>query len=207
MHQKKACIIYSYPQGSFHGEQMLATVKKTLEDDRTEHSLINLYEMNFNPVMSAQEVATYGKQIPLEITRQQEILRASDLWIFIYPVWWSTPPAILKGWIDRVLTPRFAYDMRGGQIAPLLMNKRALIIRTYSYSALHEQKTGNVAKNFMENCVLASCGVKSLAIDVFSINSLAESAFKHTLGYIPGAVRRMLVEYTVVPHHLRSIPA
>ena len=53
----------------------------------------------------------------------------------IYPDWWGMPPAILKGWIDRVFRPGFAYEFEGEEFTekekvPLLTGKRAMVVTT-----------------------------------------------------------------------------
>ena len=52
--------------------------------------------------------------------------------VFVYPIWWGTMPALLKGWIDRTLLPRFAFKMRKGKLQPekFLTGKTAEIIKT-----------------------------------------------------------------------------
>ena len=44
------------------------------------------------------------------ILRSQELIQWADHFIFVYPIWWSSMPSLLKGWIDRVFTPGIAYS-------------------------------------------------------------------------------------------------
>ncbi|PIT84487.1 hypothetical protein COU37_03085 [Candidatus Micrarchaeota archaeon CG10_big_fil_rev_8_21_14_0_10_45_29] len=205
---RRACIIYAYPSlNAEHGARIFEAVKATLTADKVDFAIIDLYRDKFNPVLSEEEEAQYGKKTNSDVAYQQTLLKNSEAWIFIYPVWWSTPPAILKGYIDRVLTPGFAFKFDEKGIVPLLEGKRALSIRTYSSSATHEQEMGGVSQNFMENSVLEFCGLKANSIDIFSVGRLAPTAFEHTLKQVPGAVRRIVITPTEVPHHLRSLPA
>ncbi|MFH1306491.1 MAG: NAD(P)H-dependent oxidoreductase [Candidatus Micrarchaeota archaeon] len=208
MQNSRICVIYSYPSlSSAHGSKLLQAVKKALGEGKIQFTLIDLYGEKFNPVMSEREVEQYGKSPSPEIIRYQSILGEADAWIILYPVWWSIPPAILKGFFDRVLTQGFAFDFSEKGATSLLKGKRALVIRTFSSSAAQEQKVGNLAKNFMEKAILGFCGIKSNSIDIYSVNSLPETAFHHSLIHVEGAVRRILAKPTEVPHHLRSIPA
>jgi putative NADPH-quinone reductase len=50
--------------------------------------------------------------------------------VFIYPIWWFGPPAILKGWIDRVFTRKFAFDFTATGMKGLLTHEKALILNT-----------------------------------------------------------------------------
>lgn len=62
--------------------------------------------------------------------RYREIITNSDLLVFIYPIWWSGMPAILKGFIDRVFMRGFAYEYKGMLPHGLLAGKKAWIITT-----------------------------------------------------------------------------
>ncbi len=204
----RACIIYGYPSATTgHGPRLLQTVTKTLGESGASFDVLDLYRSNFNPVTSDEEHLQYGKSVASDVAATQAILGRAEVWIFLYPVWWSTPPAILKGWIDRVLTPGFAFRHDSKGTHPLLESKRALIIRTFGGSALVEQKSGSVASSFMEKVVLGTCGIKSVAQDIFSSETLAETAFANALFQAAGAVRRSLGRSTGIPHHLRSIAA
>lgn len=204
----RVCVIYGYPSATAgHGPKLLQTVTKTLTESGAQFDVLDLYRSRFNPVTSDEEHLLYGKSVAPDVAAMQAVLGRAEVWIFLYPVWWSTPPAILKGWIDRVLTPGFAfrYDAKG--VHPLLESKRAVIIRTFGGSALAEQRAGSVASSFMEKVVLGACGIKAVSQDIFSSETLAETAFGNALFQAAGSVRRALGRSSGVPHRLRSISA
>ena len=204
----KACILYGYPSSTNgHGAKILQTAMGTLQAAGAEFDVLNLYSMDFEPVMSAAEADNYGQNVPEDVKRAQEMLAQAPVWIIVYPVWWSSPPAMLKGFFDRVLTPGFAFTYHEGKSHPMLENKRALVVRTYGGSATQEQENGHAAHKLMENAILGFCGVKSVAVDIYSVSSLAPTAFNHALFQLKGAVRRLLSTPTGVPHSLRSVPA
>ncbi|MBO0811969.1 MAG: NAD(P)H-dependent oxidoreductase [Microlunatus sp.] len=89
----------------------------------------DLYAMGWDPML----VAEGGP----EVAAEQAKLCAADLVIFGFPLWWYGPPAILKGWFDRVFESGFGYDVvdeRTGRVRKygdgLLAGKRALIVVT-----------------------------------------------------------------------------
>ncbi|MFH1095791.1 MAG: NAD(P)H-dependent oxidoreductase, partial [Candidatus Micrarchaeota archaeon] len=206
--QPRVCILYGYPSStSGHGSKILQNMMDTLQAAGAEFDVLNLYSMGFDPVMSAPEADDYGKNVPEDVLRAQGMLAHAPVWIIAYPVWWSSPPAMLKGFFDRVLTPGFAFSYQNNKSHPMLNDKRALVVRTYGGPAMQEQENGHAAHKLMENAILGFCGVKSVAVDIYSVSSLAPTAFNHALFQLNGAVRRVLSTPTGVPHNLRSVPA
>ena len=87
----------------------------------------DLYDERFNPVAGRHDFTTVAdpgrfhyqtEQLHAaraggfseEIQREQNRVRHADLFVIIYPIWWGGPPAIFKGWLDRVLAYGFAYQ-------------------------------------------------------------------------------------------------
>jgi NAD(P)H dehydrogenase (quinone) len=64
------------------------------------------------------------------VKTEQEFIGSSDVIVVIYPLWWSGMPAILKGYIDRVFTEGFAYQIDGPDLRGLLTGKKVLLITT-----------------------------------------------------------------------------
>ncbi|MEU2855407.1 NAD(P)H-dependent oxidoreductase [Streptomyces syringium] len=98
-----------------------ATVDADDFPDRTADGRLN--------VMAASERATLTDRLSPDIAAEQEKVRWSDAVILQFPLWWFAPPAILKGWIDRVFTSGFAY---GPKVPPpysegALGGRRALV--------------------------------------------------------------------------------
>ncbi len=71
---------------------------------------IVLSDLEFDPLLRH----AYRKEQPLEpdLKKAQELIRWSDHLIIVYPVWWGTMPALLKGFIDRIFLPHFAFKYR-----------------------------------------------------------------------------------------------
>ncbi|WJV44671.1 NAD(P)H-dependent oxidoreductase [Streptomyces flavofungini] len=80
-------------------------------------------------VMAASEDATLAGRLSADVAAEQEKVRWADAVVFQFPMWWFGPPAILKGWIDRVFTAGFGY---GPKVPPPysegpLAGRRALV--------------------------------------------------------------------------------
>jgi NAD(P)H dehydrogenase (quinone) len=105
----------------------------------------DLYRMEFNPVLAAHELLPAGANHPAgaDIAQCQEEIRAADVLTVIYPLWWLTMPAMMKGYIDRVFARGFAYDTQNGVVHGLLSGKKAVLITVSGASLPLLVKSGN----------------------------------------------------------------
>ena len=101
--------------------------------------LMDLYAEGFDPRLSTEERRTYELQPPPDpaaldaaLGPHLEALRWAEGVLLVHPTWWMGPPAILKGWIDRVWRPGVAFhgDLRGGPIRAGLPGVRLLGVVT-----------------------------------------------------------------------------
>lgn len=101
-----------------------------------EVDLLDLYAVGFRAAMSTEESTGYEGDEPLrdDLTRAHAALvgRAEAL-VFVYPTWWSGQPAILKGWLERVLVPGVGFVFNAkGKVRPGLGHVRHMVgISTY----------------------------------------------------------------------------
>jgi putative NADPH-quinone reductase len=90
---------------------------------------LKLSELSFDPVGAHDQK---GFILERDLERAQHLIRTSDHVVFVYPTWWGSAPALLKGFLDRVLTPGFAfrYGRSGWGWHRLLKGRTARIITT-----------------------------------------------------------------------------
>ncbi len=129
----RALVVYCHP----HPESFTAAVRDAALDVLTEAgaevTLIDLHAEAFDPVLSRAEWECYsdGPATDSPLARHIEALRAADTLIFVYPTWWYGQPAMLKGWLDRVLLPGVAFHLPPeGDIEPRLRHVRRLAVLT-----------------------------------------------------------------------------
>ena len=107
-------IIFSHPSRKSFSAALFRTVKSSLKKKGHEVKTIDLYKEEFNPVLSLREWNTYlentDKNVKMLKTDIDLLLWAEGL-IFIFPTWMYGPPAILKGWLERVWLPSIAFDI------------------------------------------------------------------------------------------------
>lgn len=135
-------IVYAHPSERSFSHALLAAFVDGLDAAGHHHTVSDLYAMGFNPVMSAAEYereSSTGTTVPVpdDVRAEQDKLDAADVWCFIYPVWWTDCPAILKGWFDRVWTAGWAYHPQ-----TLVKAHAALVICTAGNSEEQLEKTG-----------------------------------------------------------------
>ena len=126
-------IIFAHPwHGSFN-KAILDSVTEKYDEIKKKYMVIDLNKDGFNPVMTEEELALYsqGKSIDPLVEKYQEILKRTDELILIFPIWWMSMPAILKGFFDKTMVKGFAYEDSKTGITGLLNNiKTAKIITT-----------------------------------------------------------------------------
>ncbi|MDR2956477.1 MAG: NAD(P)H-dependent oxidoreductase [Prevotella sp.] len=138
-------IVFAHPwHGSFN-KVILDTITSRFDLSGKLYQVIDLHKDDFNPVFSEVELSVYneGKALDPLILKYQQYIKESDEMIFIFPNWWNTMPAILKGFFDKVLLKDFAFNYEGG-FNPLLNITKTTVITT-------SEKPSPNFKNVIEN--------------------------------------------------------
>ena len=105
----------------------------------------DLYRMGFNPVLAAHELVPVSADHPVsaDVVQAQDDIRAADVLTVIYPLWWLSMPAMMKGYIDRVFARGFAYESHNGIVQGLLSGKKCVLITISGAPLLLLVKSGN----------------------------------------------------------------
>jgi NAD(P)H dehydrogenase (quinone) len=123
---KKALFIVADPRKYSVNYDLVNTAMKHFEDKGVEVELRDLYDMKFNPVITAEDFY-YAKdgsgQAPEDVKKEQELITKADYIIFCYPNWHDTPNAMLKGYMERVFAKTFAYKDSEKGLEGLLKGK------------------------------------------------------------------------------------
>ena len=166
---KKLLIINGHPDEKSFCNSLAQSYKIGADSAGVECKLVNLYDLKFNPILyHGYRLITELEPDLLEI--QQDILNANHL-VLVYPNWWGTYPALLKGFIDRVFLPGFAFKYleKSPLPAKLLKGKTARLIVTMDtpawYYFMVNRKPGH---NSMKIGILGFSGIKPVKISSFS---------------------------------------
>ncbi len=122
--------------------------------------LHDLYAERLDPVLTQEELAADVPADPVVCRHIDELLGA-DGYVIVHPNWWGQPPAVLKGWIDRVFRNgqvyRFAAD---GSVSSPLAGRKALVLTTSNTPREAELELyGDPLENLWKNCIFGLCGV------------------------------------------------
>ena len=125
-------IIYAHPKTpkSFN-QDLLQTLTSHLESQNHEIKIRDLYAQHFQSHLTTDDlIALHSNTTPMDIQEEQNYIIWANTIIFIYPIWWASAPAIMKGYFDRILAYGFAYKIENGQTKGLLTDKKAIIINS-----------------------------------------------------------------------------
>ena len=109
----KALIVYAHPKQDSFNHAVLEAITQQLDQAGVEHRVIDLYAEGFQPCLTSEDWDEYEDTScnTARIAPHVESVQWCDTLLFVYPTWWFGHPAILKGWLDRVLVPGVAFDM------------------------------------------------------------------------------------------------
>ncbi len=162
----KVSVILAHPRMGSFNHAIANTVVNTLRENRHEVYYHDLYAEKFNPVLPVEEIPK-DALIPLDILTHCNEIAGADGIVIVHPNWWGQPPAILKGWIDRVIRPGVAYEFLEGDSGEgvpdgLLKAKTAIVFNTADTPEEREKQVfGDPLENIWKDCIFDFCGIKN----------------------------------------------
>lgn len=163
MSSKKVLIIVGHPDlaNSFNGA-IARTAAAALTSQGYEPVIRDLYAEKFDPIMPLEETKDKASEAPAEMLAEMEQVKDCAGMIFVHPNWWGTPPAILKGWIDRVFRNGFAYGFTEAGSWQALNDKIVQVFTTSNTPRDVELNVyGDPLENFWKTIVFSLVGSKS----------------------------------------------
>lgn len=207
----KVLIVFTHPEPKSFGRRLLDASAAALEGAGHDVVVSDLYAMGFNPVASAadfsmrrfpqalyydreQKHARQHNAFAADIQGEIDKLEWCDMFVLQFPLWWFSVPAIMKGWIDRVLANGVAYGGsqkldRGG----LRGRTGMLALTTNCYPSMADTNglVGDMAVNLwpLQHGTLAFCGLRVLPPFIgWSIQSVDDATRN---GYLDQYAARM----------------
>ena len=195
-------IVFAHPDNTAsHSALVLQLARNTLDNAGRPYNVIDLYSEGFDPVLPTEEYRQTVEKgfVPrnpdAKVKEYQKLILQSDRLLFIYPAWWYGPPAILKGFFDRVFTPGFAYNFLptpgyikaagpimkyflgnslayaiGRNFMPVkghLKGKRALLVNTFGGDEVAYRFFSSAPRTSVDRAVLQTTGIATTRINWF----------------------------------------
>ena len=167
-------ILLAHPNPGSFNHAIAATAADTLRQHGCTVRFHDLYAERFDPLLAAPELGRDPKLDALVAEHCEEIATADGI-VVVHPNWWGMPPAILKGWIDRVLRPEVAYrfvanDQGEGVPEGLLRARGAVVFNTANTPEAREQEAfGDPLETLWKRCIFELCGVHRVYRRTFSV--------------------------------------
>ncbi|OPY91016.1 MAG: hypothetical protein A4E72_00336 [Syntrophus sp. PtaU1.Bin208] len=167
-------LILAHPDQASFNHAIARTAVGQLERNEHEVSFSDLYAENFDPLLTSEEVPK-DAFLPEAIRSNCDEISEAEGIIIVHPNWWGQPPAILKGWVDRVVRPGVAYEFLEGDSGEgvpkgLLKADTALVFNTSNTMPEREELVfGDPLEMIWRNCIFGLCGVTHFHRRTFSV--------------------------------------
>lgn len=190
---KKIAIINGHPNKDSFNFGVAAAYKEGAAESGAEIKEIVIAKLNFNPNLQFG----YQKRMELEpdLLNAWEIIQWADHLVWVHPVWWGGFPALMKGFIDRLFLPGFAYKYRENSVwwDKLLKGKTAHIITTLDQPGWYYRLMyGRPSVNQLKKSTLEFCGIKPVKVTYIGIvRDSKEDQRRKWLGKVKELGRRL----------------
>ena len=151
----KTLIIYNHPREGSFCSSIRDAVRNGLKEGGHEYKIIHLDKDCFDPVLREKDLGAFVKagrhgeeglaEVDPLVLRYKKKLEWSEHLVMIFPIWWMTMPALMKGFVDKVIFPAIAYTMDNGRLQSRLKNlKQVTVITTMNTPAdIYKEYFGN----------------------------------------------------------------
>jgi len=174
----KALVLSAHPCADSFSTALSEAAIRGLTASGHDVTHLDLYTIGFTTAMAKEELDAYRAQVapPDPVVREHgELVRAADVLVFVYPTWWSGPPAVLKGWLERVLVPgvAFTFDDKGA-VQPALTNVNRIVgVSTYGSPWSYVKLINDNGRRMLTRALRVVCGRRTAAtwLGLYSVDT------------------------------------
>lgn len=171
----KHAVILAHPSRSSLNAAVAATYAEAACGLGHEVLMRDLYEMEFDPCLKAAEIP--GPKAPVfraDVQRERAMLEDVDVFALVYPIWFNAPPAILKGYFDRVFSMGFGFEPVFGGTEPRLKGRKLISFTTSGSPDFWMHDTGALEglKRLFDAHLAGTCGLQ--AVDHLHFGGMVE---------------------------------
>ena len=186
----KHALIVSHPNEDSFTASMARAYGEAIRALGDEILVRDLYRMRFDPRLEADEIPGPGGFAPhADVAAERALLQGAGSFAFFYPVWFNAPPAMLKGYIDRVFGMGFGYGMGPGGNVPLLTGKSMISFSSSGapMSWLVESGAWEAMRKLHDEHVAGVCGL--VVLDHIHFGAIAPNITAEAVESCAGEVR------------------
>ncbi|WP_308638620.1 NAD(P)H-dependent oxidoreductase [Paenibacillus silvisoli] len=189
-------IIVAHPNPGSFNHAIAETVTRALQAKGHEVTVRDLYALKFEAVLSMGDFqALRSGDIPSDIRAEQELITKADVMTWIYPIWWTGLPAIMKGYVDRVFAYGYAYQYgKDGSIEKLLTGKKGFVVNTHGTPTDIYEGIGMLGalRSTLDTGIFDFCGIETAGHLFFgSVPQVDDEARKGMLKQVEDEVGRL----------------
>lgn len=163
----RAAVIVAHPDPGSFCHHLAGRAVAGLTAAGHDVEVVDLYAAGFRAAMSPAERRAYHSPEPIldPLVREQvALIGAVDTLVFVYPTWWSGLPAILKGWLERVMVPgvAFRFHEHTGKVLPALTHVRRIVgISTYGSPRAYVRAINDNGRRTITRALRVSSGLRT----------------------------------------------
>jgi NAD(P)H dehydrogenase (quinone) len=187
----KHAIIIAHPNPASLAHTVAETYRQSVEALGQQTLVRDLYAMGFDPCLKASEIPKpSGFQFGADVVAERGLLADVDVFAFIYPFWFNAPPAILKGYADRVFSMGFGYEPGMGGTESLLDGKKLISFTTSGAPDQWVQETGilQTLMTLFDRHLGAMCGLQ--VVDHVHVGGIVSEITEEAVEDVRQGVRR-----------------
>lgn len=161
-----AVVLVAHPCADSYCHALAARAEAGLRAAGHEVEVLDLYALGFRVAMTAEERHAYHGDEPILdplVAAHADLVRRAEALVFVYPTWWSGLPAILKGWLERVMVPGVGFVLNdAGRVRPGLPQVRHLVgVSTYGSPRWYVRLVNDNGRRTITRALRLSCGVRA----------------------------------------------
>lgn len=192
-------IVFNHPYGGSFCGAILAAVERGLKTGGHKCRVINLDQDDFDPVMRSKDLLAFvgagraGEDaldaIDDQVREYKGHLEWAEHLVMIFPIWWMTTPAMTKGFIDKVIFPAIAYDMKDGRLVSRLSLRKVTVITTMNTPAdIYREVFGNPLEGSLIKGTFRQIGIEN--IEWTSLNEVKQVSREQREAWLEEIERR-----------------
>jgi putative NADPH-quinone reductase len=189
----KILLILCHPATSSFNGKIAETIRGAVEEAGHDFTSHDLYRESFDPILREEE---YIRKYSLDeqVQRYMDEVTDSEVLVFVHPDWWGQPPALLKGWLDRVFRTGIAFDYEGEEflqkrLEKLLTGKKGI---AYCTTDSEEKNGPHPLVSLWEEAIFGYCGIEGRCRILYAVHASSAAERKAWIADIGKEIRSLL---------------